>query len=396
MVHFMMFVLAVAPGAVTDGDRGSRAARLDAVKADVATADAEVAAARARLGDPNHEDAELERLRGAAAERHRAGFADAMRVATEDPSSDVAFEALSWVLQHAPEVYRVAEGKAALEMVARFHAADPRVGAAVARVAHYPPFGFPGDDKRAEAAYRPAMDLFDAVLRHNPDRTARGQAAIGMAWQALRARGAALAKKAPDEERLRLEAVARFEAVVKGYGDCPYLDGNKQTPTLGDRARQELFELRNLQPGQLAPEIVGGDVEGRHLRLGDYRGKVVMLVFWAAWCAPCMAEVPHEREIVERLRGRPFVMIGVNGDDDVATALRAMEKRGISWRSFWNGPDGPWGTISMEWNVRTWPRVYVIDAKGVIRENGLTGSELDAPLEKWVAEAEAAAAGKGG
>jgi peroxiredoxin len=52
---------------------------------------------------------------------------------------------------------------------------------------------------------------------------------------------------------------------------------------VGDLARRELFELRRLRPGQPAPEIQGEDIDGRKLRLSDYRGRVVLLDFWGHW-----------------------------------------------------------------------------------------------------------------
>jgi thiol-disulfide isomerase/thioredoxin len=116
------------------------------------------------------------------------------------------------------------------------------------------------------------------------------------------------------------------------------------------------------------------------------------LVFWASWCGPCMAEVPHEKELVARYRGRPFELVGVCGDGDKDKAARAIAKEGIPWSSFWNGPTDGIGPISQAWNVRGWPTVYTIDHRGVIRLKDLYGKELDAPLEKLVAEAEAARA----
>ena len=52
--------------------------------------------------------------------------------------------------------------------------------------------------------------------------------------------------------------------------------------------------VHNLAVGKPAPEINGVDFDGKPLKLSDYRGKVVVLVFWGTWCGPCMAEVPHE------------------------------------------------------------------------------------------------------
>src|SRR5688572_22947341 len=68
--------------------------------------------------------------------------------------------------------------------------------------------------------------------------------------------------------------------------------------------------------GKPAPEFDGEDFEGRRVKLSDYRGKVVVLVFWSTRCPPCRAMIPHEREMVERFHDRPFALIGVNNDTE--------------------------------------------------------------------------------
>jgi hypothetical protein len=64
-----------------------------------------------------------------------------------------------------------------------------------------------------------------------------------------------------------------------------------------------------------------------------------------------------------------------------------MVAEGISWRSFWSR--GPYGPIALKWGVKQWPTIYLIDAKGIIRMEGLRGPELDKAVEALVAEAEA-------
>src|SRR3981081_1367828 len=86
-----------------------------------------------------------------------------------------------------------------------------------------------------------------------------------------------------------------------------------------------------------APDFELKSLDGRAVRLSDFHGKVVVLNFWATWCAPCMALVPQERSLVDRLKGRPFALVGVNGDADKDAAKRVIEKEGMTWRSFWDG-----------------------------------------------------------
>lgn len=97
---------------------------------------------------------------------------------------------------------------------------------------------------------------------------------------------------------------------------------------------------------------------------------------------------PHERSLVEKLQGRPFALLGVNSDKDLATVKDAMRSEDLTWRSWWDGSTQ--GPISKFYNVRGWPTIYVIDPQGVIRYKNVRGDALEAALERLVEEAEAA------
>ena len=92
---------------------------------------------------------------------------------------------------------------------------------------------------------------------------------------------------------------------------------------------------------------------------------------------------PHERSLVKKMEGKPFTLLGVNSDKDREALKPTLEKEQITWRSFWNGELGTGGPISAKWNVRGWPTLYVLDAKGVIRHKSL-GSPGDKKLDEWI------------
>ena len=95
---------------------------------------------------------------------------------------------------------------------------------------------------------------------------------------------------------------------------------------------------------------------------------------------------PHERSLVKRLANKPFALIGVNSDRDKAKLKPRLEEENITWRSFWNGPQGTSGPISKAWNVRSWPTIYVLDHKGVIRYKNVRGEKMDDAVETLLAE----------
>ena len=85
---------------------------------------------------------------------------------------------------------------------------------------------------------------------------------------------------------------------------------------------------------------------------------------------------------------KPFALIGINSDTDMEMAKKRLAKHEINWRSFWNGPKGPRGTISTDWKVPTWPWTVVIDDEGVIRYVNVMGEALDGAIEALLAEVE--------
>ena len=148
--------------------------------------------------------------------------------------------------------------------------------------------------------------------------------------------------------------------------------------------------MSKLAIGKASPEIEADDLDGVPFRLTQYRGKVVVLTFWATWCGPCMAMVPHERTMVKRFEGKPFALLGINGDQDKDNAKRAVRERQINWRSWWDA-SAKNEPISKTWNVRGWPTGYVIDHNGIIRYKNLRGRELEEAVERLLKEAEAGA-----
>lgn len=100
--------------------------------------------------------------------------------------------------------------------------------------------------------------------------------------------------------------------------------------------------------------------------------------------------LPHEKALVERLKDEPFALIGVNSDGPAESVLPRLQKEGINWRNAIDDTtSGPWAT---RWNISGWPTLFLIDAKGVIRERwvGSPGDAvLDAKIDELIAEAKA-------
>lgn len=94
--------------------------------------------------------------------------------------------------------------------------------------------------------------------------------------------------------------------------------------------------------------------------------------------------LPHEKEMVERLKDKPFALIGINSDGDRSVVQKILKENEITWRNAIDGSTS--GPLASAWNVRGWPTIYVIDAKGVIRARNLRDAALESKVEELLKE----------
>ncbi len=163
--------------------------------------------------------------------------------------------------------------------------------------------------------------------------------------------------------------------------------------TLGEIAQARLDDMNNLSVGKPAPEIEGVSTKGEPLKLSDYRGKVVVMAFWGSWCGPCMRQIPHERELAERHKDRPFAMLGVNTDKDVEVARKVIEAEGMTWPNWYDGSPHE-GPITQRYHIAGYPTVFVIDAEGKIRSKNAFGQALNKLVDELLAEVKQKATGQ--
>jgi thiol-disulfide isomerase/thioredoxin len=127
------------------------------------------------------------------------------------------------------------------------------------------------------------------------------------------------------------------------------------------------------------------DPDSKPLKLSDFRGKVVVVDFWRTGCAPCLAMIPHQRELVKRMQGRPFVLLGVSIDGATQGFKAFLEKEQMTWPNICDGE-----SRFISWHAYSPPTLDVVDAKGVYRYFSVGEKDLDAVVEKLVKEAESA------
>ena len=205
-----------------------------------------------------------------------------------------------------------------------------------------------------------AIDEFKAAAGEGDARS--------MAAQLLYTAGR-LASDAAEKERLLARVVAEYPdsaaaKVVRGIGRKRAAVGATMELTFKDA------------------------ITGKRVDLADYRGQVVVVDFWAAWCTDCAAEMPDMKRIYAEMKGKGVQFVGVSLDvPEEEGGLRALKESvarfGIDWPQYY--PGGKWDSeFSSTWGVFAVPTVFVLDRKGVIVSTDARG-KLDTILPKVLA-----------
>lgn len=135
------------------------------------------------------------------------------------------------------------------------------------------------------------------------------------------------------------------------------------------------------QPGNMAPAFTLPDTEGKNVSLADYKGKYVLIDFWATWCGPCMAEMPNIIKAYTQYKDKNFEILGVSLDrpDSKALWLKVIQRDKLTWPQvsdlkWWNS------TAALLYNVNSVPANFLVDPQGKIIATNLRAEALQKKL----------------
>jgi len=132
-----------------------------------------------------------------------------------------------------------------------------------------------------------------------------------------------------------------------------------------------------LKPAKAAKDFTLPDLDGKPHKLSDYRGKVVLVNFWATWCPPCRREMPSMERLSQRLKDQPFVILGINQQEDPERVFvfTAQVDPSPNFPILFD----PNSKIANAWGVLGLPASFILDQQGRVVYRAMGGREFDHP-----------------
>jgi len=278
-----------------------------------------------------------------------------LAIAKDHPKDPAAMDALAWICS-TQNVAQTPQAKEAVKVLLKDHAGSEQLAEVCKALAQSPE----GDQ------------IIRQIREKTTNPSVKAQAGFCLA-SAIQDNDDATPAQTKEAEKLLEEFIASAKTA-------------KDLPRGMVKDAEGMLKLFNGKP---APASAANDLDDKAVTLAGLKGKVVVLDFWATWCGPCRGMIPHERKIVKKNAGKPFVFVSVSADSQAKTVKDFVEKEPMPWTHWFAGQRGP---ILKTWRIQAFPTFYVIDAKGVIRGKIVGGGpenekKLEELVDKLVKEA---------
>ena len=153
-----------------------------------------------------------------------------------------------------------------------------------------------------------------------------------------------------------------------------------QSSPIGGYISQQIDEAKRNPANKVIPDFEMADVDGKMVNIKSYRGKYVLIDFWASWCGPCRGENPNVVNAYNKYKSKNFTVLGISLDKSKEPWIEAINHDGLTWTHV-SDLRGWSNAVAQQFGITSIPQNFLIDPSGVVIGKNLRGEALDAKLE---------------